>query len=64
MMQVFWIVDNVYVIKLKAEGLQKVKDLQHGPVQTYSAVLKEVIERGLIELAGELPENRSKNELG
>ena len=59
MIQVFWIDGNAYVVKLDLDSLQKVRDLQHGPIQIYSDVIEKIIERGLIELTGELPENGS-----
>lgn len=59
MTKVTWISNTRYIIKLSLNELQKVRDLQHGADELYSDVLEKIIERGLIELTGDLPENRS-----
>jgi len=59
MAKAYWIGDTKYVVELTLTETQQVRDLQHGPSETYSDVIEKIIERGLIELTGDLPENRS-----
>lgn len=59
MAKVSWVDDTQFIVKLNLTEMQKVRDLQHGSTEVYSDVVEKIIERGLIELTGEVPENRS-----
>jgi len=59
MAKVSWVDNTQFIVKLNLTEMQKVRDLQLGSTEVYSDVVEKIIERGLIELTGELPENRS-----
>lgn len=64
MIKVEYIRGRSFLIALDDNDLVQLRRIQIVKKVRFSEAMRNVIERGFIELTGELPENRSTDELG